>query len=89
MPQDRDPESESNCWCVVTHNTESDAVLCVLWPTQRRIADAKWQELELVGFYLNEGLRTADALREDSIIAFGNHYSGVINAAQAGACCTL
>ena len=48
----------------------------------QRIADTRWKDAELIAFYLNEGLATANALRQASIEYTGNSYLNIMNVAE-------
>lgn len=46
--------------------------------------DPKLVDLQLISYYVNEGLSKAAQLREDSIVSFGQKYINNMTVAQVG-----
>ena len=55
--------------------------------TEERVGNPLWQELELVGFYVLQGLTSANGFRERAITALGSSYSQIIEAAEVRTHC--
>jgi hypothetical protein len=50
---------------------------------QARFEEQKWKDVELMAFYLMDGLKTANSLRKDSILAGQSRYIQTLDIAQA------
>lgn len=51
-------------------------------PVQERLNGSSWKEMEHVGFYLGQGLDTADLLRLQIALDTGASYAWLMNALQ-------
>ena len=49
---------------------------------QDRLGDAAWQELELLSYYMKEGLRTAQQLRQESLASYESKFNQWMNVGQ-------
>jgi len=53
------------------------------WTPLQRINDPRWQNLELMSYYLNQGLLAADTYRQQAITGFGSSFKSTLSAIEA------